>query len=88
MDQATLAAEVLKVRTQQKFQQKKMQGSDSHKKYQKIIQEKRKLMLAAVKAAGLYDQINEQAEAAAEAKIKAAAEAEAADAPASDDAVA
>lgn len=70
-----LAAEVLKLRTQQKVQQKRNQGSDKHKAYQKQIQEKRKLMIAKAKELGIFDKINEDAEAAAEAKVKAEAEA-------------
>lgn len=60
-----LAAELLKVRTRQKTQQKKMQGSPSHKAYQKKAQEKRKLLIAKAKALGIYDTVNEQAEEAA-----------------------
>lgn len=65
-----LAAEVLKIRTQQKFQAKKNQGSAGHKAYQKKQQEKKRLMIAKAKELGLYDKVNEQAEAAANAKFE------------------
>jgi len=70
MSEADLASALLKVRTQQKTQQKKMQGSEAHKAYQKKQQEKRKLMIAKAKELGIYDSINEQAEAAAKAKYE------------------
>lgn len=60
-----LAAEVLKVRVRQKVQQKKMQGSASHKNYQQKANAKRKALIALAKSRGLYDGINEAAEAKA-----------------------
>jgi len=71
MSQEDLAKALLGFRTQQKTQQKKMQGSEAHKAYQKKNQEKRKIMIAKAKELGIYDSINEQAEAAAKAKYEA-----------------
>lgn len=69
MSPEKLQAELLKIRTQQKFQQKKMQGTDSHKGYQKKVQERRKLLIQLAKDRGVYDSINEQAEQAAKQKF-------------------
>ena len=73
MSEEELAAEVLKVRTKQKIQQKKMQGSASHKAYQMKAQAKRKAIIALAKSKGIFDAINAQAEKDAEAKLLEAA---------------
>lgn len=84
LSEEQLAAEVLKVRTKQKVQQKRMQGSESHKKYQAKAQAKRKLLIQLAKDRGIYDSINEQAEARAEELILAEAGEETATADAQD----
>lgn len=57
-----LQEELLKIRTRQKVQQKKMQGSASHKSYQQKAQAKRKALVALAKQKGIYDAVNEEAE--------------------------
>jgi hypothetical protein len=73
MDKDSIAAELLKLRTRQKVQQKKNQGSETQKKYQAKQREKQKLLKAKAMELGLWDNINEQAEAAAEKAMEAEA---------------
>jgi len=61
-----LAAELLKVRVRQKVQQKKQKDKGGQALYMKKQAEKRKLLVALAKKKGLYDKVNEQAEAQAE----------------------
>lgn len=69
LSQEDLAKELLKIKTQQKFQQKKQQGKGSQKAYMKKQQERRKLIIQLAKEKGIFDTVNEQAEAAASAKF-------------------
>jgi hypothetical protein len=64
-----LRERLLKVRTRQKVQQKKMQGSSSQKAYQLKQRELAKLMKEAAIKLNIYDNIEAQADAAAEAKL-------------------
>lgn len=64
-----LMQEVLKTRVRQKKQQKKQQGSGAQKTYQLRQREKFKLMKAAAIKAGIWDQINEEAEKQAETQL-------------------
>jgi hypothetical protein len=69
LSQEQLMAEVLKTRVRQKVQQKKQQGSGAQKAYQLKQREKFKLMKAQAIKLGIWDKINEEAEAQAEAKL-------------------
>lgn len=69
LSQEQLMAEVLKTRVRQKVQQKKQQGSGAQKSYQLKQREKFKLMKAQAIKLGIWDKINEEAEAQAEAKL-------------------
>jgi hypothetical protein len=69
LSQDQLMAEVLKTRVRQKKQQKKQQGSGAQKTYQLRQREKFKLMKAEAIRLGIWDKINEEAEAKAEAEL-------------------
>jgi hypothetical protein len=74
MSPEALQAEVLKLRVRQKKQQKKQQGAGSQKAYQKKQQAKFKLMKEQAIKLGLWDKLNEQAEAEAERQLAAEAD--------------
>jgi hypothetical protein len=69
LSQDELMAEVLKTRVRQKKQQKKQQGSGAQKSYQLKQREKFKLMKAKAIELGLWDKINEEAEAKAQEEL-------------------
>ena len=69
LTQEQLMAEVLKTRVRQKVQQKKQQGSGAQKQYQLRQRERFKLMKAEAQRLGIWEKINEQAEAEAETKL-------------------
>lgn len=69
LSQDQLMAEVLKTRVRQKKQQKKQQGTGAQKAYQLKQREKFKLMKAEAIRLGLWDKINEEAEAKADAEL-------------------
>jgi predicted ATP-grasp superfamily ATP-dependent carboligase len=57
---------LLKLRTREKVQQKKSYNSESAKKYQAKAREQRKILKEMAIAGGYWDEVNEQAEAAAD----------------------
>jgi hypothetical protein len=64
-----LREELLKFRVRQKKQQKKMQGSASQKAYQAKQREKQRLLKERAIQLGMWDEINEKAEALAEEEL-------------------
>lgn len=66
-----LQEQLLKARVRQKKQQKKQQGSGAQKQYQLKQRERMKLLKAEAQRLGLWDKINEQAEAQAESELAA-----------------
>lgn len=60
---------LLKLRTREKVTQKKAYNSENAKKYAAKARERQKLMKAKAQEMGIWDEINEQAEAAANAKL-------------------
>jgi hypothetical protein len=76
LSEEKMKEELLKIRTRQKVQQKKNQGSDKQKAYQLKQRERTKALIAKAKELGIYDQINEEADEAAEAKLAEDTEAE------------
>ena len=73
LSHSELREALLKVQVRQKKQQAKMQGSNSQKAYQLKQRERIKLLKAAAKNAGIYDEINEQAKKQADAELEAEA---------------
>jgi hypothetical protein len=73
MTREQLEAEVLKLSVRKKKQQKKQQGSGAQKSYQLKQRERFKLMKEEAIKLGIWDKINEQAEAQAEAELTAEA---------------
>jgi hypothetical protein len=81
LDNATLKSELLGIRVRQKVQQKKNYNPEKMKVYQQRQREKQKLMKEKALAtpstdpafANMWEQINAEAEAQAEAKINAEA---------------
>ena len=69
MSQDDIQAELLKYRVRQKKQQKKQQGSGAQKAYQLKQREKMKALKAKAIELGLWDKINDAAEAKAEAEL-------------------
>ena len=69
LSSADLQAELLKFRVRQKVQQKKHYNPDNMKKYQARQRERMKLLKQKAIDLGLWDKINADAEAQAEAKI-------------------
>ena len=78
MSQEDMAAQLLKIRTRQKVQQKKhAPDKEKQKFYQMKGREKAKLLKAAAIETGVWEQIEAEANKAADAKIAADAEASA-----------
>jgi preprotein translocase subunit SecF len=69
MDPEKMKEELLKLRTRQKVQQKKNYGSEKQKAYQLKQRERNKALIAKAKELGIYDEINDAAEEAAEQKL-------------------
>lgn len=74
MTKEQIAEKLLKLRTRDKVQQKKSYSSENAKKYAAKAREQRKLLKQKAIEMGIWDQINDQAEAAAEAKLLEEAE--------------
>ncbi|KKL72690.1 hypothetical protein LCGC14_2082350 [marine sediment metagenome] len=72
-----LKSQLLSLRTRQKVQQKKYQSPERQKAYQLRKREREKLMKEKAIEFGFWDQVNEEANAAAEAIANKAAEASA-----------
>lgn len=66
--------QLLKIRTRAKVQQKKYQGGEGQKKYQMKAREKARLLKERAMELGLWDKVNEEAEANAEKLLEAEAE--------------
>ena len=64
-----IEAELLKVRTRQKVQQKKNQGSDKQKAYALKQRARIKLLTEMAKKGGYYDAVNAKAEEQADEKL-------------------
>jgi hypothetical protein len=71
MSQEQLAAEFLKIRTRQKTQQKKQQDKGAQKEYMKKKNLRDKLIREAIEASGKAEELNAQADVAAETAFKA-----------------
>lgn len=70
LDKDKLREQLLGMRVRQKVQQKKQQAKGSQKQYQLKARARYAAMKEAAIAAGIWDEINEQAEAAADAKLE------------------
>lgn len=79
MSKEDLEKAVLDLRVREKKQQKKMQGSETQKRYQERQKAIRKLLKEQAKKLGIYDRINEQAETLAEQQLAAETEPEGAE---------
>lgn len=66
MTKEQLLQEAEKIRTRQKFQQKKQQAKGGNKEYMKKKLEKERLIREAIEALGLTEQVNAKADAEAE----------------------
>lgn len=64
-----ITKQLLEVRTKQRIQQKKYHNTDAQKAYRVKRAETLKLLAKRAKELGMYDQIREQANAAADAKL-------------------
>ena len=71
MSREDLEKAVTDLRVREKKQQKKMQGSETQKRYQERQKAIRKLLKERAKKEGIYDAINEKAEALAEQQLAA-----------------
>lgn len=70
LSDAQVREQLLAIRTRQVKQQKKMQASGSQKAYQLRARERNRLLKQRAIESGMYDEINKQAAAAADAALE------------------